>query len=48
MKLIGLDYLDISEEDFKKISDSWTNRDLFYKNNKGDWILKESVGKKNK
>ena len=36
------------EEEYKKISDSWTNRDLFYKNNKGDWVLKQSVGKENK
>ncbi len=40
-----LDYLGITEQEYKKISDSWTNRDLFYKNNKGDWVLKQSVGK---
>ena len=43
-----LNYLGITEEEYKKISDSWTNRDLFYKNNKGDWVLKQSVGKENK
>ena len=34
-------YLNISEEKYNNIVDSFTNKEIFYKNNKNEWVLKE-------
>lgn len=38
------DYLSITEQEFWEVVDSFVNRDLFYKNDKGEWIPKFEVG----
>ncbi len=35
-------YVGISEEEFDKIRDSFVNKHIFKKNDKGEWVLKES------
>ena len=34
-------YLNISQEKYNDIVDSFTNKEIFYKNNNNEWILKE-------
>jgi len=38
-----LNYCSIGEEDFTKIVDSWRSDHIWYKNNKGEWKLKNQI-----
>ena len=37
-----LEYYQISQSEFNEIIDSWANKDLFTKKNKG-WVLKDII-----
>lgn len=41
---MACDYLDVTEEEFWKVVDRYVNTDLFYKNEKGKWTPKFTVG----
>ena len=41
---MACDYLDVTEEEFWEVVDRYVNTDLFYKNEKGKWTPKFTVG----
>lgn len=37
------EYIDITEEEFDRIRDTFVNKDIFKRDNNGEWVLKEPV-----